>query len=312
MLGNQISILGLNISMYTIMFASGIFYAMEFGKAQLSKKYPKLKKTMLDDISIFMLFTGLAGARLWYVTSKIPYYSKNIIEIFQPWKGGIAIQGGLIGAIIGAYLFLKRKNIKLTIMSFLEEIMLFALIGQAFGRWGNFYNQEVYGFKISKSLTQTLVYVLVTLQALLIIKMILKTKLFAKIKATKQITTLEWIKFIALAFYSIILIRLFTGYGNSMVQHLFIKKAYRLPLFLIEGNLNIIAFIIIWKLAEKNAKFSKLGAYFISYGVIRSSLELLRNEADIMRIANVPVSLVLSLIFIAIGFTTIKKTKEAK
>jgi len=89
------------------------------------------------------LLGGLVGARLYYVLFNLDYYSRMPSKIFAVWEGGLAIHGGVIGGILvgGAYAWRHR----LPLLSYLDVAAPSLAIGQAIGRWGNFFNEEAFG-----------------------------------------------------------------------------------------------------------------------------------------------------------------------
>jgi phosphatidylglycerol:prolipoprotein diacylglycerol transferase len=90
------------------------------------------------------LVLGIAGARAYYVAFEWDRYAgKPLLEIINPQGGGLAIHGALIGAIIAALIYTRRR--KLPLVEWLDICLPTVLIGQSLGRWGNFFNQEAYG-----------------------------------------------------------------------------------------------------------------------------------------------------------------------
>ena len=96
---------------------------------------------------------GIVGARIWYVIAEwgkefanVPFY-----KVFFIWEGGLAIQGGVIlGAIAGmAYIHYKKPNYN--VFEIADYVVPNILIAQALGRWGNFFNREVYGICVDES-----------------------------------------------------------------------------------------------------------------------------------------------------------------
>jgi phosphatidylglycerol:prolipoprotein diacylglycerol transferase len=102
-----------------------------------------LKSFTDDDLSnyaIVILISALVGARLWFVALNWDYFSSNPVEIPQIWHGGQSIQGGMLGTVIGTFLFYRKQGVDLL------AIMVSAVpLGQAIGRWGNFFNEEAFG-----------------------------------------------------------------------------------------------------------------------------------------------------------------------
>lgn len=136
-----ISIGNINIYWYGIIVVMAIFIGLI-----LARKDDGLYGVKFDDVFDFLLialFVGIVFARLYYVVFNINYYIKNPLEIFAIWNGGLAIYGGIIGAVIVAVIFCKHKKIKF--LNFGDYLVPFLALGQAIGRWGNFVNQEAYG-----------------------------------------------------------------------------------------------------------------------------------------------------------------------
>jgi phosphatidylglycerol:prolipoprotein diacylglycerol transferase len=89
------------------------------------------------------LLGGLIGARLYYVLFNLDYYARTPAKIFAVWEGGLAIHGGVIGGILagGSYAWSRR----LPMGTYLDIAAPSVAIGQAIGRWGNFFNEEAFG-----------------------------------------------------------------------------------------------------------------------------------------------------------------------
>jgi phosphatidylglycerol:prolipoprotein diacylglycerol transferase len=89
------------------------------------------------------LIGGLVGARLYYVAFNLDYYAAVPSKIFAVWEGGLAIHGGVLGGVIvgGGYAWLKR----LPVSTYLDIAAPSLAIGQAIGRWGNYFNEEAFG-----------------------------------------------------------------------------------------------------------------------------------------------------------------------
>lgn len=105
--------------------------------------YYKLEKEIVIDAVFYSAIFGILGARIYEVFLELPYYIANPTNIIKVWNGGLAIHGAIIGAFIFLYFFSKRKNLNLWKLLSIGAPG-FAL-GQAIGRWGNYFNQELYG-----------------------------------------------------------------------------------------------------------------------------------------------------------------------
>lgn len=135
------SIGGMSIYWYGIIIAFGLVLAFIY--AWFSSARFNVDKNKLVNCVLVGIVTGIIGARLYYVLFKLDYYLANPVEIFYIHQGGLAIYGGIIGALLGGCIVAKFQNMK--IMPVLDIASLGFLIGQGIGRWGNFMNQEAYG-----------------------------------------------------------------------------------------------------------------------------------------------------------------------
>ncbi|MDD4623967.1 MAG: prolipoprotein diacylglyceryl transferase [Bacilli bacterium] len=100
-------------------------------------------KEFLGNLLFWTILFGIIGARLYYVLFNLDYYSANPSEIYKIWNGGLAIHGGIIfGMIFAALYSLKYKG---NILKLFDIFGVGLIIGQAIGRWGNFFNTEAHG-----------------------------------------------------------------------------------------------------------------------------------------------------------------------
>lgn len=102
-----------------------------------------IDEEFMINLFFYLIPFSLVGARLYYVLFNWAYYQNNILEIFKVWEGGLAIHGALIFGLIWT-IFYSIKN-KVSTLKLLDIIVPGLLIGQAIGRWGNFFNGEAYG-----------------------------------------------------------------------------------------------------------------------------------------------------------------------
>lgn len=107
----------------------------------------KINPEELDEALFWGIIFGIIGARIYYVIFMWKdFYSKYPSEIFKIWHGGLAIHGAIIGAILATYLYTKlKKNCSFTFLQGLDLFTSVLPLGQALGRWGNFFNYEAYG-----------------------------------------------------------------------------------------------------------------------------------------------------------------------
>ncbi len=119
----------------------GLFLAVQEGKRQ------GIDTDKLLDMMIWVLPAAIVGARLYYVLFEWDYYSTHPTDIIAVWKGGLAIHGGLIGAFLVGYFYIRKH--KLSFLQLADICAPSILLGQAIGRWGNFINQEAHGGPVS-------------------------------------------------------------------------------------------------------------------------------------------------------------------
>lgn len=132
-----------NISIYW--YAVFIVLAFVVGIVLCKKDDGKynIKFENVLELSIIMIPVALICARIYFILFKLEYYIQNPSEILDIRNGGLAIYGGIIGAIITIIVYCKKKN--MSILDMLDYIVPYLALGQAIGRWGNFFNIEAYG-----------------------------------------------------------------------------------------------------------------------------------------------------------------------
>ena len=138
---NKIQIGSLSIYWYGIIIAVGLILGVLYGMANAKRLGVSADKLL--DCVIVGVITGIIGARAYYVLFQWEYYSAHTDKILAVNEGGLAIYGGLIGALIGGLIVAKIS--KMDIPALLDVVVVGFLIGQGIGRWGNFFNQEAYG-----------------------------------------------------------------------------------------------------------------------------------------------------------------------
>ncbi len=92
---------------------------------------------------VLSVLSALVGARLYYVLFNWGYYGQNPGKILAVWEGGLAIHGGILGG--GLAILLYARHYRLPVWIYCDIIVPFLALGQAIGRWGNFFNQEAFG-----------------------------------------------------------------------------------------------------------------------------------------------------------------------
>ena len=135
------TIFGKEIYLYGIVIAFGFLLAILYVRKRAKEFGTNFD--LITDAILFAVPLAIICARIYYVAFQWEHYKDDPISALYIWQGGIAIYGGVIGAILGLILFSKLRKQKLT--PYLDVMALGLLIGQCIGRWGNFFNREAYG-----------------------------------------------------------------------------------------------------------------------------------------------------------------------
>lgn len=98
---------------------------------------------MYFDFAFFAVLFSIIGARIYYVVFDWDLYKDNLLQIFNFRAGGLAIYGGIIGAVITLLVFAKKRKVSARLM--MDTGVLGLVTGQIIGRWGNFVNREAFG-----------------------------------------------------------------------------------------------------------------------------------------------------------------------
>ncbi|WP_440972326.1 prolipoprotein diacylglyceryl transferase [Marinococcus luteus] len=122
--------------------------------ASYEAKKRGLPEDIFADLLIFAIPISIICARLYYVIFEWEYYVQNPGSILAVWEGGLAIHGGLIGAVLTGIIFSKIKRVSFWKLADIAAPSI--ILGQAIGRWGNFINQEAHGGEVSRSFLEGL------------------------------------------------------------------------------------------------------------------------------------------------------------
>ena len=136
------SIGNFEVRWYGVIIALGIILALFYGFSLAEKRYG-LEENRVINVVIGGIIGAIVGARAYYVAFSWSDYKDNLSEIFNIRGGGLAIYGGLIGALLVGIIMCKICKVEIAPM--LDLAALGFLIGQGIGRWGNFVNNEAFG-----------------------------------------------------------------------------------------------------------------------------------------------------------------------
>jgi len=242
--------------MYGLCLLLGILLATLVGE-RLCKKHG-LEIDIFWKAVFYALLFGLLGARLYHVVDRVDYFFQRPLEIIAVWQGGLGVWGGIFGGLAGIFLVI-RKTGKLLIN--LDVFAVITPLAQVIGRWGNYFNKELFGYP----------------------------------------TNLPW--------------------GIYIPQELrpvaFKYYDHFHPLFLYESILNLILFIVLYRLYNQRKMFERnlsRGAismfYLMGYSIVRFFLEFMRPES--WRIGNFPVASLISVFTaLIIGICLLYKVKKS-
>lgn len=136
-----IEIGGIKIYWYSVMILIGVLLG-SYLVLKESKKF-NISKEKISDMLFYTIIFGIIGARIYYVLFNLDYYLNYPIDIIKVWEGGLAIHGGIIAGAIYLIYYTKKNN--LNTLTVTDICVPGLLIGQAIGRWGNFFNKEAHG-----------------------------------------------------------------------------------------------------------------------------------------------------------------------
>jgi phosphatidylglycerol---prolipoprotein diacylglyceryl transferase len=225
--------------MYIVGIVIGLLVALPYGKAR------GLKMEHLEQIVIWSVPAGLIGARLYYVIQQpLEQYVEEPWRIFAFWEGGMAFFGAIFAVVI--VILVLTWRMKLPIWKFLDVAVIFAVVGQFFGRIGNIINGDVLGYP----------------------------------------TGLPW--------------GFIYAHPNSFApQH---NIAYQ-PAAVYEALINIVLFVVLWKLRNKFRAGVIFFIYILGYSLSQFLIFFVRdNEVIILGLKQAQLTSIATIIVTVIGF----------
>jgi phosphatidylglycerol:prolipoprotein diacylglycerol transferase len=131
----------LAVRWYGLLIASGVMLGTSLAHREALRRGQDPDKLL--NLILVVVLSALVGARLYYVLFNWDYYGGQFSKIFAIWEGGLAIHGGLIAGGIATIMYCRLSRLSALVTA---DIMAPGVaIGQAIGRWGNFFNQEAFG-----------------------------------------------------------------------------------------------------------------------------------------------------------------------
>lgn len=131
----------LTIRWYGLLIASAVLIGVSL--SQYLAKQRNVDPNLLGDLAIWLVIGAIPAARLYYVLFEWKQYSQHPEQIIAIWNGGIAIHGAILGGTLAAIIFARIQ--KISIWQLADLVAPSLILGQAIGRWGNFFNSEAFG-----------------------------------------------------------------------------------------------------------------------------------------------------------------------
>ncbi len=144
----------MHFNLYGLMIALGVLLAVVY--IALESKRKNLGTDLAYDIALWVVPLAILFSRVYFVIFHYERYAGDFLSFFRVWEGGLAIYGGVIGGVLGGFLLAKRKKMSFWLLADLVAPGL--LLGQAIGRWGNFFNLEAYGYEVTNQALQFFPY----------------------------------------------------------------------------------------------------------------------------------------------------------
>ena len=256
---NGFSLFGLNISFYGILISIGFIV----GVILVSKLAPKkgFDSGIAFDLVLIVFPCAIIGARIGYVLFHLEKYP-TFVSMLKVWEGGLMIYGGVLLSAIALLIYCKIK--KYNFFRLCDLIVPALILGQAIGRWGNFFNQEAYGSLVTNSGFQWFPF-----------SVWIESSHFTP-EAEQQ---------------------LINAYGTSNVAGAWFNAT-----FFYESFWCLIGFVLLMILTQKTNKTGLLTAvYFSYYGFERFFVEMMRTDS--LYLGPIKISVLLSGLFVVAGVT---------
>lgn len=273
------SIGNFEIRFYGLMYAISFFIGLEIAKYLAKKK--NIDEKLIENYAFFVMIFGLIGGRLYYVLFNLDYYLKYPLEIPATWHGGMAIHGGILGGILGTYIYGKMKKINPFTLADIAAVPL--MLGQSLGRFGNFMNGEIHGVPVFTPFS---------------VIFNIKPIFYKWYDYYLSLDIIDKLKYKNLVPWGII-------FPETSPAGMEFPNIPLHPAMLYEMGLNFIAFLFLFYLAKKNKNSGYImWNYIIIYSIIRIFVSFFRAE-DLM-IMGIRAPHLISLILIAISLVALK------
>ena len=134
-----------SIPWYSVLIITGILLA--FFLASHEEKRLSLPKDTVIDLALWVIPSGVIGARLYYVAFSWGTFADNPLSVLYIWQGGLAVYGAVLAGLLTVLIFARRRNLEPFTLT--DVIVPGLALAQAIGRWGNYFNMEAFGREIT-------------------------------------------------------------------------------------------------------------------------------------------------------------------
>ena len=131
----------LPLHMYGLMLAIGVLVAAKVAEKRWVARGHGAKE--FSDLVVWLVIGGVIGARLYHVISDYQLFTDDPLRAFRIWEGGLSIWGAVIGGVVAAVILCRRRHLDLA--DLMDSAAPALAIAQGIGRWGNWFNQELFG-----------------------------------------------------------------------------------------------------------------------------------------------------------------------
>lgn len=256
-LRNNIQLFGYSIAYYGIIIASAMVIGFFVAAALAKKTYQNIDDYY--DLFILVIIMSIIGARAYYVAFNWDYYQIRPSQILNIRAGGLAVYGGIIACLVSTAIFCLIRRLKF--FQVVDTACCGLVIGQAIGRFGNFFNMEAFGTYTNNLFAMRMKYDLVD-----------KTAVDSQMLYNK-----------------------ISDMGAEYIQ------AHPTFLYESSCNILLFIILLIIFLKWKKFNGQILAIYLIGYGIIRFFIEGLRTDSLYIANTTIRVSQVVSLVAIAVG-----------
>ncbi len=130
-----------SVRWYGLLIASAVILGLSVSRGLAKRR--GVDPDLMTDLALWMVIAAIPAARLYYVLFEWRQYADEPLRAFAIWQGGIAIHGAILGGTLAGLIFAKLN--KIAFWQLWDLVAPALILGQAIGRWGNFFNSEAFG-----------------------------------------------------------------------------------------------------------------------------------------------------------------------